>query len=99
MGITDSGKPFHLVIFISDKTFGFNKIHLPKKNTILINNFNKIHLPKKNTILINNGIHPSEPDGIDASMLLLRDIVQSKSLKKRFENVIICIIPIYNRNA
>ena len=32
----------------------------------------------KNIILVNNGIHPGEPDGIDASMLLARDIVQGK---------------------
>ena len=29
-------------------------------------------------ILINNGIHPGEPDGIDASMMLVRDIVNKK---------------------
>lgn len=80
IGKTDSGEPLHLVVFNSDKNF----------------NFTKIHQGQKNTILINNGIHPGEPDGIDASMLLLRDIVQSKVLKKQFENVIICIIPIYN---
>jgi len=51
---------------------------------------------EKNTILINNGIHPGEPDGIDASMMMLRDIVQSDSLKTKYNNVLICIIPIYN---
>ena len=50
----------------------------------------------KNTILINNGIHPGEPDGIDASMMLLRDIVQNEKLKKKFKNIVINIIPIYN---
>ncbi|MCK5678937.1 MAG: M14 family metallopeptidase, partial [Flavobacteriaceae bacterium] len=50
----------------------------------------------KNTILINNGIHPGEPDGIDATMMLLRDIVQNDNLKKQFKNITICIIPIYN---
>jgi hypothetical protein len=32
----------------------------------------------KRVILVNNGIHPGEPDGIDASMLLARDIVTNK---------------------
>ncbi|MCK5815089.1 MAG: hypothetical protein KAH07_04010 [Flavobacteriaceae bacterium] len=50
----------------------------------------------KGTILINNGIHPGEPDGIDASMMLLRDIVESKQLKYKFKDLFICIIPIYN---
>ena len=72
IGMTDSGKPLHLVIYNSN-----NK-------TI------------KNTILINNGIHPGEPDGIDASMMMLRDIVQNKDLKDQFSNIKICIIPIYN---
>lgn len=80
MGITDSGEPLHLVIFNSDKSFDFTT--LPQS--------------KKNKVLINNGIHPGEPDGVDASMLLLRDIVQNESLKKELKNVIICIIPIYN---
>lgn len=56
--------------------------------------FNK--LQQKNSILINNGIHPGESDGIDASMLLLRDIVQNPDKIKRLKNIILAIIPIYN---
>ncbi|MGZ5135310.1 MAG: hypothetical protein ACXWCG_09175, partial [Flavitalea sp.] len=41
-----------------------------------------------------NGIHPGEPDGIDASMLLVRDIVTGK--KKLPANVVLAIIPVYN---
>ena len=49
---------------------------------------------KKVKILINNGIHPGEPDGIDASMLLMKDLA---SLKIKIpENTIVIIIPIYN---
>ncbi|MDC9723912.1 MAG: M14 family zinc carboxypeptidase [Urechidicola sp.] len=58
-------------------------------------NFNPLET-RKNTILINNGIHPSEPDGVDASMLFLRDLVQSETLKKEYEQIIIAIIPMYN---
>ena len=50
----------------------------------------------KNVIFINNGIHPGEPDGIDACMMLLRDIVQNSNNIKKLENTIIAIIPIYN---
>ena len=51
----------------------------------------------KSTVLINNGIHPGEPDGIDASMMLLRDIVQKRFIKIRNMTMsLICIIPIYN---
>ncbi|TYP97064.1 zinc carboxypeptidase [Tenacibaculum adriaticum] len=80
IGETDSGKPLHLVVFNSN-----GKIDLQN-----------IKSSSKNRILINNGIHPGESDGIDASMLLLRDIVQNDSLKKAYKNSIICVIPVYN---
>ena len=80
IGMTDSGKPLHLVIFNSSG------------NTDLKTLINTT----KNTILINNGIHPGEPDGIDASMMFIRDIVQNKDLKKKLKNIVVCIIPIYN---
>jgi len=57
-------------------------------------NFNK--LQQKNIILINNGIHPGESDGIDATMLLLRDIVQNSDQIKLLKNTVLAIIPIYN---
>ncbi|MDO9275184.1 MAG: M14 family metallopeptidase, partial [Lutibacter sp.] len=80
MGETDSGFPLHLVVFSASKEFDFNKINFSKKNTILIN----------------NAIHPGESDGVDASMMLLRDIVQNKNKIKKLENTIIAVIPIYN---
>ncbi len=46
------------------------------------------------TILINNGIHPGEPDGIDACMMLLRDAAEGRI--KIPENVRLVVIPIYN---
>ena len=48
----------------------------------------------KVTILINNGIHPGEPDGIDASMLFARDIVTKKITLPT--NIMVAIIPVYN---
>jgi len=80
MGITDSGKKLHLILFNADQDI--SSIELIKGT--------------KNTILINNGIHPGEPDGIDASMMLLRDIVQNEKLKNKYKNLIICVIPVYN---
>ena len=49
---------------------------------------------QKRIILINNGIHPGESDGIDATMLLFRDLANG-SLKMP-DNVILATIPIYN---
>jgi hypothetical protein len=79
-GQTDSGEPLHLVVY----------------NQQGIKNIDEIKKSSKNKILINNGIHPGESDGIDASMLLLRDLVQNDSLKQKYQNSVICIIPVYN---
>ena len=80
MGETDAGLPLHLVVYNTDGKTQLNSI----KNST------------KNRVLINNGIHPGESDGIDASMLILRDIVQNDSLKKQYQNTIISVIPVYN---
>ncbi|MDP4264041.1 MAG: M14 family metallopeptidase [Bacteroidota bacterium] len=78
MGMTDAGFPLHLVIVSNDGDYNFESLH--KKN--------------KRIILINNGIHPGEPDGIDASMLMARDIVTNKY--KIPDNIVLAIIPVYN---
>ncbi|WP_316738065.1 M14 family zinc carboxypeptidase [Pedobacter aquatilis] len=76
-GKTDFGLPLHLLILSKDKIF--DPIGIRKAN--------------KRILLINNGIHPGEPEGIDASMMLARDLLKSKQLPK---DVVICIIPVYN---
>ncbi|MBV8255630.1 MAG: M14 family metallopeptidase [Chitinophaga sp.] len=78
MGPTDAGFPLHLIVLSPDRDFDF--VSLRKKD--------------KRIILINNGIHPGEPDGIDASMMLLRDIVQGK--KSLPKNIVLAVIPVYN---
>lgn len=45
-------------------------------------------------LLINNGIHAGEPDGIDASMQLFRDLALQKIAVPK--NVIVIAIPVYN---
>ncbi len=49
--------------------------------------------PDRVTLLINNGIHPGEPEGIDACMMLARDLLKANKLPK---NVLIAIVPVYN---
>jgi hypothetical protein len=78
MGPSDAGLPLHLVLVSADATFSPAQWHAQKKTVILVN----------------NGIHPGEPDGIDASMLLVRDIVKNKKLLPA--NVVLAIIPVYN---
>lgn len=78
MGPTDAGYPLHLVLVSTSRTF----------------NIKAIKSQKKTIIFINNGIHPGEPDGIDASMLLARDIVQNRY--KLPADIVLAFIPVYN---
>jgi len=78
MGMSDAGYPLHLVMVSNDGKFDAAQWH--KQN--------------KAVILINNGIHPGEPDGIDACMMLARDIVNNKI--KLPDNVALTFIPVYN---
>ncbi len=78
MGITDAGYPLHIVLVSNDAKFDAVQWH--KQN--------------KAVVLINNGIHPGEPDGIDASMMLVRDIVLGKLQLPN--NIAVAIIPVYN---
>ena len=78
MGSTDANEPLHLVLVSTDKTFTAQQ--WKQKNKVVI--------------LINNGIHPGEPDGIDASIALVKDIAGGK--KKLPVNVVLAIIPVYN---
>lgn len=45
-------------------------------------------------LLINNGIHAGEPDGIDASMQLFRDLALRRIAVPK--NVVVIAIPVYN---
>jgi hypothetical protein len=76
-GITDAGKPLTLVVVSKDGVFDPAKIKLQNKRVILIN----------------NGIHPGEPEGIDASMMLVRDLLKKNQLPK---DVVVCFIAVYN---
>jgi hypothetical protein len=76
-GTTDVGKPLTLIVLSRDKIF---YPALIKKQD-------------KRVLLINNGIHPGEPEGIDASMMFARDLLKKNALPK---NVVICMVAVYN---
>ena len=78
MGMTDAGYPLQLAVVANNGDY----------------NFEQIRWNNKRIILVNNGIHPGEPDGIDASMLLARDIVEGRY--KIPDNIVIAFIPVYN---
>lgn len=77
-GATDTWHPLHVVYYSKDQLFDIGKWKAD----------NKIIL------LINNGIHPGEPDGIDASMLLLRDAATGKLNVP--DNIVLAVIPVFN---
>ncbi len=78
IGLTDIGKPLHLFVISADGDF--NPESLKKKGKLVL--------------FINNGIHPGEPDGIDACMQMSRDLLAKNP--PELKNVVLCIIPVYN---
>ncbi len=78
MGMSDAGYPYPVVLYSNDGT----------------SDPAGWHHRQKVVILINNGIHPGEPDGVDASMMLLRDLVTKKIHLP--DNVALAVIPLYN---
>jgi hypothetical protein len=77
-GISDIGYPLRAVIYTKD---GETKRETWKREGRLI-------------MLVNNDIHPGEPDGVDACMLLLRNAAQGKiDIPK---NIALVVIPVYN---
>ena len=80
MGPTDSGLPLHLVLISKDKDFDIESIRQKGKSILLIN----------------NAIHPGEPDGVEASQMLARDILAKPKLAALLDNIVVAIIPFYN---
>ncbi|WP_134087792.1 M14 family zinc carboxypeptidase [Olivibacter sp. XZL3] len=76
-GNTDVGKPLQLMVLSKDGDF--DPASIRKKG--------------KSVILFNNGIHPGEPEGIDASMMLIRDLLANDAVP---DKVVLCFIPVYN---
>lgn len=78
VGTTDSGHPLTLISF--------------NPNRSLESEFSKNKDVRR--ILINNGIHPGESDGIDATMMLMRDLALGKIEAPK--NTWIGAIAVYN---
>jgi len=81
MGMTDVGRPLHLFIISSDGETDPAEIRRQGKTIVLIN----------------NGIHPGEPEGIDASARFAADLLSNRNgMKKYLKNCSVAIIPVYN---
>lgn len=79
-GLTDSGHPLHLVLYSKNRKFDIAKLKAQGKAIFFIN----------------NAIHPGEPDGVDASMMLLRDLALHPERYPMLDSVVVAIIPFYN---
>jgi len=80
-GTTDSGKPLH--VFVIDAHRDFDPVQCRKRG--------------KAILLINNAIHPGEPCGVDASILLAKELLGNTSAyQSLLNNVTIVIIPMLN---
>ncbi len=79
-GPTDSGQPLHEVVLSSDGDA--DPASSRQKN--------------RRVLFIQNGIHPGEPEGIDASMMLARDLVQQPKLRKLLDGLTVVVVPVYN---
>jgi hypothetical protein len=80
IGSTDSGLPLHVAVLSKDGVFDPEKIRQSGRRILLIN----------------NGIHPGEPEGIDATIMLLRDLLTKPERQTVLEHLVVVFIPIYN---
>jgi len=80
-------------IQIIGNTDSGNPLHMVTFNPDADFNFQKIG-KDKSILFINNGIHPGESDGIDATMLLFRDLAM-KTIDSP-KNTVLVTIPVYN---
>jgi hypothetical protein len=79
-GLSDVGKPLQLVVLSGSGEFDPEKVKAEGKRVLFIN----------------NAIHPGESCGVDACMMLARDLLKQPELKSLLEEVVLCIVPIYN---
>ncbi len=78
MGPADNGYPLRYVAYTNDGNFDKDEIRTGGKLVILVN----------------NAIHAGEPDGVDASMMLLRDAATGKIQIP--DNVLLVVVPVFN---
>jgi Zinc carboxypeptidase len=79
-GRTDGGAPIHVGVFSADGVFEPHEIKAAGRPVF----FN------------NNGIHPGEPEGIDACMAMLRDLCLEPARRAALGRTVLVYIPIYN---
>lgn len=79
-GMTDAGLPLHVAVVSGSGVFSPAALHQENKRILLIN----------------NAIHPGEPEGVDASMMLVRDLLEKPEFQPLLEKIVVVVIPFYN---
>ncbi len=80
-GGTDCGRPFHTFVISKNRKFEPDKINREEISVVLIN----------------NGIHPGEPEGIDASLKFADDLLRNHDgMAAWLDHTVVVIIPVYN---
>ncbi len=80
VGHTDAGLPLHLVTW----------------NAGNITSWKDLKNSNKTVFFINNGIHPGEPDGIDACQWWLWQMHKNPAMANRLSKVVLAMVPVYN---
>ncbi len=80
-GRADVGKPLQLVVLSMNGEFDPAALRAQEKRVLFVN----------------NGIHPGEPCGIDASMMLVRDLLRNpEQTGQLLDSTVLVIVPVYN---
>lgn len=80
VGMSDAGLPIHAGVVSSDGVFQIDAIKAAGR-TVFFNN---------------NGIHPGEPEGIDACMALVRDFCTQPERLAALGDTVFLFVPLYN---
>ncbi|HEX5685500.1 MAG TPA: M14 family zinc carboxypeptidase [Ideonella sp.] len=79
-GRSDGGTPIHVGVFSADGVFD-PQVAKADGRPVFLNN---------------NGIHPGEPEGIDACMAMLRDLCLDPARRAALGRTVLVYIPVYN---
>ncbi len=79
-GSSDGGTPLHIAIISADQTF------TPES----------VRKAGKLVLFVNNAIHPGEPEGVDATMLFVRDLLINAKKDAFLKHITVVVIPFYN---
>lgn len=80
VGETDCGVPLHAGVVSADGVFDRAALQAAGRPIFFLN----------------NGIHPGEPEGIDAAMMLIRDLCTDPARLAALGQTVLVFVPIYN---